>query len=474
MPVVSLSNIQVDYEQLRAQLIAELEKNPAWTDLVPAGVGTALTEFFAAIGAYEQYGIERALQETMLDTARQDKSIFVIARMLGVHIQRKQPASVKVRLTLDSSEVFSGLAYTRFLINGRQFFNRDPFYIDPAQSNSTDITLFEGEIVREEMLAEGGSFQRYTLGNSDNTISDLDLFCTINGLDSYSKSILGLWKFKENEASFYENTLPDGNVEILFGNSIYGKVPPQNSSILFTYVRTNGAGGNRAQSGEELTAPDYPLIKGVTISSITGGQDEKDAEFYRIFAPHLYSSKERMVTRDDYRAVSATYAGVVDAAFLGQAEIAPYDVRWMNMIQYTLLTDPPFSGIQHEEFVKWVNQKGIFQTRLIRRDPVKTELDVSLEVYCKERSNLADVKGKVEQAIKRFFAPRAGSLGYSIYLSDIYNAAKRASQDIEFVYILTPTENTIIDRLDYCALRELRISMDYTSRMTPREVNNAV
>ena len=120
---VDLAFVRPDYESIKQQLQSRLIEKGSWKDLIQAGVGETLLEFIASIGAFSQLSIQRSLQESMLDTARLTSSVYTIARMLGVHINRKTPAKVEVTLTGDGTYMQIP-RYSQFEIAGVPYFNR--------------------------------------------------------------------------------------------------------------------------------------------------------------------------------------------------------------------------------------------------------------------------------------------------------------------------------------------------------------
>jgi len=467
MPQVNLSNLTIDYEQFTQQFASDLLTRDQWTDLSPTGTGVTIIQWLSSLGAYEIMAIERSLQETMLDTARQPNSIYTIARMLGVHVFRKVPGSCTVSLANSSAGTAVSIAsYSQFMIQGRYYFNREPFIFNINDTNAQVVTLYQGQVQFEQIVAQGGDFQRYYIGGPGINISDQDVFATLqNGTILVKSTTDALWTFPYNSPQFFENSMPDFTVECAWGNTTYGIVPAINDVITFYYTVTNGLSGNYAVSGENVTTQNYPTITGLTLSPTVGGADEKTIDFYRVFGPMLFSANRRMVTRDDYRATTLTYPGVLDCFFLGQADVDPTRLEWMNAIQYTILAVPAWTDAQHATFVQWVKTVGIYQTRLQRQDPVAVPVDVIATVSCTNRANLSSIQKLIIQAINSLFILQPGSLGYSMYQSDITTVISNVSQDIEYIDLQSPSMNVIVNSLQYVTLNSVTITMAYTDRV---------
>lgn len=338
MPEFTIGQDRVDFDQLRLALQAELEGRDSWNDILDAATGQIILDFFAAVGAFNQQAIHRALQEVFFDTQNRPTSSYRLARSHGIHINRKIPAQVTVNLantddTVQPSSVVRLIPNSQFSINGIDFFNRNE--IDLIGNTVTQATLFQGTRVtlNQQDIVLGQRFQRFTIGNPDFAISDFfvggvgDIHAII-GSQRFNMVRNGLWHYTENDLVFYENTTADGRVELLFGNGTYGALPPSGESeIQFVYIETLGAAGNSNVAVGTTVSSSNPNISGTTTSMITGGEDEKEAAFYKRFGSDIYSSRRRAVTRNDYRALILEYPGILDVLVEGQQDIIDESTR---------------------------------------------------------------------------------------------------------------------------------------------------
>lgn len=462
--VSQLSAVKPDFEQIVEQLQSELLKKDAWKDILTAGTGETLLEFIGMVGYSNQLSIQRSLQETHLDTARLESSIIEISRRLGVHINRNTPASVTVDLVnADSSVIITIPEYTQFSVEGLNFFNRDQIVFNIGE-NAKTVTLYQGEVIElDPLISSGDDFQIYEIGSNDFKISDLDIKVVINNVE-WTKTTNGLWQYTANEKVFYENTLSSGNVEIRFGNNVFGASPSIGSEIYITFVNTDGSNANLAESGMSASVSDFPDITGTTTSIIANGQNARDKEFYRIMAPFIFSARDRAVTRDDYVAAALEYPGVIDVSFKGQAEIDPSDKEKMNLIEATILSNPVFTTTQYNAFVDFMNKKSIYLAVYDRVDPTAVNIDVTATVYVALSASLGDEKTKIEKAIREFFTLKIGSLGFSIYKSDIYEVIENSSPNVQYIVLSSPAADTAITKIQYANLNNLSITVEYSTR----------
>jgi hypothetical protein len=464
---IELSSIKPDYEFILEQLTQELEQTKTWKDRITSSTGQTIISLISAVGAFSQFAIERALQEAFPDTAKQTSSIYAIARMLGVRIRRKYPASVSVALNNASTSVFTQIPkFSQFTIAGNKFFNRDPITFNIGVSQIVGVKLYQGEIKNSTFVSNGEAYQLYDVGDEDYSISEEDLAVTV-GIDEYRKIEVGLYQAEKLEKVFYENTAPSGNVEIQFGNDIYGKIPPISQNIFVRWASTLGNAGNNSNLNLSVTTEGLSNITGITTSTIVGGSDEKDAEFYRLMSPSIYGAKNRAVARKDYEAIAMEYPGVFDAKFRGQEEIAPNDLRYMRVAEVSLLTKEVWTNDQWNDFKNFIKSKGIVNLNLVRRDPTQLVMDITATINCIPNANLAEIKRQLETEIKNIIKPRRYAIGYSYYLSDIHDILEGTDElrnVIQFVNLTTPSTDFIATNLEYVSVGTINLTMQYTTR----------
>lgn len=461
---IDLSEVKPNFEDIVQKLQTELQTKTTWKDTITAATGQTLIEFMAAVTSYNQLGILRAAQESVLDTAILADSILSIARMFGVHIQRKIPAQVTVTLNnSDPLNIYTIPIYSQFKINNVFFFNREPIIFNVGIASINQITLYQGEVYVQQYTSDGSIFQTFEFGPEDFTLSDNDLICYVN-INEYKKITDGLWNYGPGERIFYENTLPSGNVEIIFGNNIFGRIPSINQIIEFTYVRTIGDKGNSATSGYSVLIDDFSNITGVTDTAITGGETHKDHIFYKHLAPNLFAANKRAVTKNDYKAIGLTYPSVIDIDFRGQAELDPTNKEFMNLIKVTVLTETLWNDTEWNTFIEWISSQSVYQVVFYRLDPEEIEIDITAEIYCYNNADLTSISSKIRTNLQALLTKRLNCLGYSIYLSDLHKTIKNSDDNINYVRILTPYSDYELNPNQYIIVDTITLTMNYGTR----------
>jgi hypothetical protein len=145
---IPLSGIAIDYETNKAELEQLLTNQPEspWIDNITAATGAAIIQMIATSMTYLQYNIIRAAQESMMDTAILDNSIYANTRNQGVNIIRNSPAFVNATLTWNNPNdtSFSIPPYSSFSIGNIPFFNRDTILFKASTSSVTiNVILYQ-------------------------------------------------------------------------------------------------------------------------------------------------------------------------------------------------------------------------------------------------------------------------------------------------------------------------------------------
>lgn len=462
------------YEQIQGILTSQAETptSGAWTEALEVATGSFILRVMASVTADNAFALERTLHEVYLDTARRPSSIYRAARSEGVHILRKTPASVLVQLTrtIDVNTTTVTIPeYTAFQVGGSYFFNRNKI-VFAMGVNTVQATLHNGLLVNQDFTSTGEAWQTYVIGQKDFSVSDADLFAIVGSSnDIWNKTTKGLWEYSGDDKIFYENTTPNGQVEIKFGNNIHGAIPPANERIRFRYVAVTDNDAS-LQASIPIASPvltqGYPDIVGATLSIPSGHIDERDPEFYRIMAPSMNDADPILSTRDNYRAVAVQYPGVLDAVFRGQAEINPSDLRWMNGVSACLLTATPWGDSDFNQFVNYMHNNGNSTLHLYREDPIESFVDLELTIYVVNRAELNTVKNQAESILKSIFAKQLGSLGKKYAITDLGFTLKDKITDpygnlVTYVDFHKPTVNISNPRNQYSSIRNLKIDVKY-------------
>lgn len=469
---ISLSNINTDFEQLKAKLVAYLQTQDSWQNTLTSSTGNVITSITSYTGVSALLSIEAALKEAFPDTARSSKSILAIAKSIwGNHILRKKCANVTIDLTNNNSTSSAIAKFSQFTIAGYDYFNRES--INVAANTTVSVTLYQGTVTSEQRSTSGTINEKFYIGSASNAfgISDDDLYCLVNGSEEYTKTTDGLYESGPNSLPiFYENSLPTGEVEILFGDGLYGKLPINNSTLSFIYVNTLGKAGNGVVTiGNNVTFTTLPNITGVTTTASANGADEKDPEYYRLNGASLRSAAVRGggVTRPQYKALALGFPNVIDCNLLGQAETYPGDKAYMNVVTAIILADPLFDAGTFADFVAYMRDRTIDGLQFIQLDPSAVTSDITVSLYCTSKADPNALQITVQTALTALKTLKLGALGFSYYLSDIEKVIRDAIGDatlLDYFTLTTPSADLVVAKDEYVQFDTITVNSYYSTR----------
>jgi hypothetical protein len=467
---VALGDLLPDFEEVYARFQQVLREYDSWEDISMAGTGNMLVSVMAAAVNLLQVAVIRSAQETHRDTQKLPNSIYALARTLGNRILRRRPAEVEVTLTNDDdSEIQFIPAYSQFTIGNQKFFNRDVIVFNEGVTELEAVMLYEGIVNTEAFSSTGEQYQRIEIGRRDFTTSDSDIVVTVNGVN-YDRKTDGIWKYGKVEA-FSDFTTPRGMSELIFGNGINGIIPPVNETISVTWVRTVGAEANSVLTDLSVSCNDNSNIGGITTTAIENGDNQREAEHYRLVGPYGFASRGVGVGHDDMEAIALDYQSVGDCKVRGQRRINPNDNSLMCMIFITML---PIDGsvwneTQWGRFEDYMQEKSVLNFILNREDPVRVDIHLNADIYCVPNSNLLSVKTELISNLLEYFAIRRGSLGRSVYRSDIDGILKGKGEiatKITHFKLNSPGVDLAIQPLHFAMLsaENITLNMHYGER----------
>jgi hypothetical protein len=480
MVPLQLSQVKPDFESLVTQLQLYLAQKETWIDLIPSATGQTLIELCAAVGAFNQYGIESATREAFLDTARRESSVYAIVRMLGVRIARKTPARVECTLSRGVHvETLTIPEYSQFLVQGKPFFNRDPL-IWSNTTQSISAVLYEGQIKTKEFEPSGESFRQIKLGEPGFVVSNSDVIVTLvridnNARDTWEASESGILIADANAKVYYDSTSGDGDLIVSFGDNNHGKKPDTSHKIEIKYVVTKGLAGSVGNSGQKVTISTVTTVVGVTTSAMTGGADEIPYTVYKRIAPHLANSKQACVTADQYLAKALDFPGVGSASITAERDyeaqgIQP-DLTRMNVLTICILPADSqlaaFSEEQWNEFLDYMNNFKFALCEIETQNPVAIETTLNIHVTIHRTAVAELVKVNTRKVVSDLFSRTNNLLSKTIALSDISKAVCDLD-GVDYINILNHTADLIPQQFPknrYFVLTDLTVTTSYTKRI---------
>lgn len=357
-----------DYASLRDDLIAIISNfAPQWTSRDSSDFGIVLIELFSYLGDILNYQIDRAANESFIDTATQRETVLRLASLLGytpngmtaatgtVSIYNSSASSVTVPSGAVVSTISDGVTPS---IN----FTIDTGATISATSTST-FNVTQGELSSSAPIgiSDGTELQSFALPDTG-VIVDGSMVITVGNV-TYSR-VEFLVDYGTDDPVYTTYTDSDGITYIEFGDGTSGRIPPNGQviSAIYRYTTTAASLGN-VGSGT-ITVIDTTSLTGSNINvqvtnsnAMSGGTDAESTDSIRINAPKALRSLNRAVSTDDYANLALTVSGVAKAKAIATsfASVALYlaaanggkasSTVKSNLLTYFTGKTPPGSSI---------------------------------------------------------------------------------------------------------------------------------
>jgi hypothetical protein len=281
---------------------------------------------------------------------------------------------------------------------------------------------------------------------------------------------------------FQEYTLNDGTVRLDFGDGVYGSIlPPGQFNINYVLVQVSDYDAaqdlNPVPVNSVVTCPAFNIISGLTLGALSPIQPEKAPDFYQRNASFIGSGQKQGNTRDNLTALALAYPGVLDARLLGQAEINPSDLRWMNGIACCLLTTTTWGNADFNQFVAYMQKLSDSTRHFYRYDPTPVQLPFTIYGEVAQRANIDDTKQKMVDTLKTMLTLKEGSLGARYANAMTGKLLVDGAQDpygrlVTYIEIKEPVLNPVLKPTQYAVLKGTPdINLVYDPTLTPKIVS---
>ena len=318
----NLNVTELDFEDIKSNLKNFLKKQTVFNDYDFDGAGlNVLLDVLAYNTHYNAMAAHLALNEAFLDSAQIRGNAVSRARMLGYvpasQLAPKATINIVVDVSGETGTKPTNLALPRgtkltTTVDGETFqfvtLSTQTATITNNTYTYTNVEIAEGtfnsikyridnDISNQKFQIPHKNVDTSTLrtrvqANEESTSFDIyTLFTTLLNVDSSTKT----YHLQENSNGFYE---------IYFGDGVTGAKPTNNNIVTLDYVFSSGVEANGAKT---FTLNDslggFSNVTITTVSNASGGADQETLESIRFNAPLTFTSQNRAVTSDDYRAI---------------------------------------------------------------------------------------------------------------------------------------------------------------------------
>ena len=272
-----------------------------------------------------------AASELFLDSAQLRKNVVSRAKDLGFTPASEKASSAQLEVKLSNirnadqsiptandmtmprghnfQTVYDGVAYnfvnTTSVVPTRDGVNFSYPSVDIVQGQYiTDTYIFDSQIKNS----------KFVLSNSRVDKSKLEVSVNSNGVVSKYTLSTEVSTITSSSRVFYAQENEEGFIEIYFGDDVLGKGLIDGDAISATYITVDTVHADGARQFVMLDAINSfanPTI--TTLSEASGGAEKEDIESIKFKATKFYTSQNRLVTLNDYKAKVSEYYPNADA-----------------------------------------------------------------------------------------------------------------------------------------------------------------
>lgn len=312
----------LDFNTLRAQIKNYLRLNSNFTDFDFEGSNFSVLIDILAYNSYlTAFNTNMAVNESFIDSATLRENVVALARNIGYVPRSRRAARAIINFSVNTDPALNlrtitlkaGVVALGLLSGGNYIFSIPEDITVSVDSNGTanftGIEVFEGSYVTKTFKVNYNTFnQKFLISNPGVDTSTVKVK-VITGITEEYQQITNIFNVDSNTRMYLLQEVLDEKYQIIFGDNILGKRPENDSTVFVSYIVTNGALGNGAQSftfsGILRDNNDEVVTNGISLVSVSqpseNGDDIESVDNIKYLAPRVYSSQYRAVTANDYK-----------------------------------------------------------------------------------------------------------------------------------------------------------------------------
>ena len=205
--------------------------------------------------------IEDSINEMNMETASRVQSIQGLARLTGHDATRAIASTGEISFSISVVPVIQGDQvivpnFTRIQCNNNAKIYtlnliEDQVRLRIGERKTVSAQVIQGEIFSQNFTGDGGALQSYTVTSRGSVLID-NFFIKVYINSELWTKYDSLYDMSYETKGYLIKTGISGGIDLYFGNTYFGKVPPSGSEIRVEYLQTTGEGGN-VREGESIT-----------------------------------------------------------------------------------------------------------------------------------------------------------------------------------------------------------------------------
>lgn len=235
--------------------------------------------------------------ESFLDTAQQEESIYSLVKPLGYLPVSRRGARAQITVNGTATEIKPGDLFTG---KGLKWTPSNTYFVD----GDVSIEVYQGQYV-DTFLGDFDydvNHQKFVIPSSFVDTTTLDIYVDEGSGEkkwTNAKNIQGnITGLTGGSEAYFLTTSTDGRYAVYFGDNFVGRKPKGGSNVYAKFYETAGDEGNQAVTF--ISGVPGIRVIGTEVSGNSGTLAE-DMESVRTNAPLYYQTQGRYVTATDHK-----------------------------------------------------------------------------------------------------------------------------------------------------------------------------
>lgn len=454
--MAQLEVTELDFQSIKENLKTFLQSQEEFQDYNFDGSGLSILLDVLAYNTHYNGTLAHFLSNEMfIDSAVKRNSVVSIAKTLGYTPTSRRSAVADVTFEIQPPQSYSPTSLTIsrdtiFTTNvGNKTYNFYPKE-DATSSLGTLLSNQTGFSFPLELIEGKRISNRFTVDQTNTSgpfvLPNENIDTTtirVRVVQSPTVQDITSWNYYDDIMSvesttraFFVEEGPSGLYEVRFGDDIIGASLEVNNIVLIDYIVSSGAGANNTSTFSATgTFTGSTETKTVYVNnSAAGGQERQSIDSIRYNAPKFNSTKNRVVTSDDYEALIKTRFNNINSITVwgGEDNIPPIYGKVFVAIQ-------PLPGSIITQSDRDIIIRDIIRPRSVVSiqtefvDPITTYLSLNVTVdYDKTKTTLTSsrIESEVIAVINNYFTNNLNKLQKNFYYSKLSAAINATTNSI--------------------------------------------
>ena len=327
-----------------------------------------------------------AASEMFLDSAQIRKNVVSRAKDLGFVPASEQASSAQLNMKLSNVRNANGTIPTENDMTLPRGHNFSTVYdgvtynfvnttsVVPTRDNVSfsypTVDIVQGQYITDSFVFDSQiKNAKFVLANSRVDRSRLEVSVNSNGIVSKYTLSTEVSTITSSSRVFYAQENEEGFIEIYFGDDVLGQGLVDGDLISATYITVDDI---HADGAKLFTMSDaingFSNAEITTLSNASGGAEKEDIESIKFKATKFYTSQNRLVTLNDYKAKVSEYYPNADAVAVWGGEDNDPPEYGKVFISLKPQNSDYLSEVEKAEVTTKLNQLNMLTVRPVIKD----------------------------------------------------------------------------------------------------------